>query len=262
MGTDASRQLAFTEGRVLWSDKTLAQETERHAAAVRAAGASPTVTQRQAVAVLAHRLVMQSHTRAVHAAAKQVAVLQKAQKTMGDALIIGLDALEHVAVLNFDQGRMAAEAESKRRQRRIVDKTASDIVAFIAERTQEDPSPARKQRGRSRRLPLVVVGNWLAGSTSRKFPMRKLISKLARKVIFQYASETMTTAACNLCGDLHQYSAKQNGDKHGGSVQCGNPACPGKRSFFNRDTSAASGICKRWVYRYMLGGDLGAFFHA
>jgi hypothetical protein len=88
--------------------------------------------------------------------------------------------------------------------------------------------------------------------------MRKLIAKLARTVIFQYASECMSTSACNLCGDLHGFSKKQNGEKHGGSVQCQNPACPGKRSFFNRDTSAAVGICKRWVYRYMLGGELGA----
>ena len=107
-------------------------------------------------------------------------------------------------------------------------------------------------------LQLIVAGTWLERSKFRNFPMSKLITKLARECILQYGSETMTTSACNLCGDLHQYPSKQNGKEHSGSVQCVNPACPGKRAFFNRDTSAASGICKRWIYRYMLGGELGA----
>jgi hypothetical protein len=262
MGTAAARQAAFQEGRLLWSDKKLEQETQRYAVAAGAAGATPTGPQGEAVAAQAHRLAMQRHTRAVHAAAKQVAELLKAPGTMGQALIIGLDALQHVAFINFDPGRIAAAAESKRRQRRIVDKTASDILAFTAERTHTDPSPARNQRFPPRTLQVIVAGNWLAGSTSRNFPMKKTITKLARECIFQYASETMTTSACNLCGDLHQYPSKQNGEKASGSVQCANPACPGKRAFFNRDTSAASGICKRWIYRYMFGGELGAVFPA
>jgi hypothetical protein len=258
MGTDAARQAAFHEGRAMWSEKRLAQEKERYAAAALiATGASASAAQHHTVAVLARRLATQEHTRVVHAAAEQVAGLLKTPESFGQALIVGLGALEHVAVLNFDQGRITAAAESTRRQRRIVDKTASDIVAFIAERN-ELQSPARKQLCRPRRPPLIVVGNWLRGKTSRGFPMRKLIAKLARTVIFQYASECMSTSACNLCGDLNDYPKKQNGQEHSGSVQCVNPACVGKRSFFNRDTSAASGICKRWIYRYMLGGELGA----
>jgi hypothetical protein len=41
-------------------------------------------------------------------------------------------------------------------------------------------------------------------------------------------------------------------------VQCVNSHCPAGRRLLNRDLTAAASICNRFVFKFLLGGELGA----
>jgi hypothetical protein len=111
-------------------------------------------------------------------------------------------------------------------------------------------------------LPLIVVGDYATQRKKRgsKFPFAVFLKKLARRCIVLIVSEHRTTMNCTFCGCPVQYTDKQDGSKHSGTVLCGNLVCMSRQLFSNRDLHAGVNIGLRTWAGLLVGGTLGWWF--
>jgi hypothetical protein len=173
-------------------------------------------------------------------------------------LAIVAQSMDTAAELHFDEPRVALDAESKRRRKRLMSKTVRDVVQFLGGSMHRRTQDA---------VPTLLMGQWAMDHASRGFAMKEFIKTLAKHVIVIVANENRTTISCTWCGSVVQHPAKGGGnvvgsraEKNGlfrGTVYCTERGCPGRGRLFGRDTAAAINIAGRFGYEFILGGELG-----
>ena len=89
---------------------------------------------------------------------------------------------------------------------------------------------------------------------------KRLLRRLAKKLIVIVVCEFRTSCLCHFCGSgvQHPKAGKSRGDIRG-TVHCNDSHCVSRGLFKNRDTAAACNIGCRFVYDFFLGGYLGGF---
>ena len=245
-------QRAFDEGRVEWRNGLLQERlavlqslSEVEVKAVR--------TQERLLATLG---LGDAFRAAVTAAA--AADAQPAAQHVWRALAIAAEMMPDLGALYYHSGRVAADTESKRCRARLMDKTVHETAKFAG---------CAQPRNAAAGLPVVFLGAWAMGPRRRSgnFALKAFVKKLAAKVIVVVASEHRTTVSCGHCGGPVSHPSKgrtpaaraKKRNEFRGTVYCADKTCASHGRLFNRDVHAACNIVNRWVYEYLVGGELG-----
>ena len=142
--------------------------------------------------------------------------------------------------------------DALRHRMRALQLAANEIVSFCASAHQLD--------GIFYRPPVLLIGNHATDRRARHtFSFKRLLELLSKTMIVIVCDEYRTTALCHFCGSGQQHPRKVNKQHHKGTVQCTDVHCPAGGRFKNRDGAAGCNIDGRFVYRFLVGGDLGGF---
>ncbi len=182
------------------------------------------------------------------------------RSTFGGPWQIAAEMMPGLAALYYHSGRVAADTESKRCRARLMDKTLHETAKFAG--------CAQQPRDVAAGLPVVFLGAWAMGPRRRSgnVALKAFVKKLAAKVIVVVASEHRTTMACGHCGGRVSHPSKgrtpaaraKKRNEFRGTVYCADKTCASHDGrLFNRDIHAACNIVNRWVYEYLVGGELG-----
>ena len=208
---------------------------------------------RAEVARLRLAQTVQGHTRVVNDAMRGA---PKYRRTIADINAY----LDHVARAYASQMFLMSQLgprerlfDSKRHRAREMQAADEGITAFC--------TPTAAQAGEPARPAVLIVGDWvLSRKAQGTFAFKRLLRRLAKKLIVIVVCEFRTSCLCHFCGSgvQHPKAGKSRGDIRG-TVHCNDTNCASRGLFKNRDTAAACNIGCRFIYDFFLGGFLGSF---
>ena len=208
---------------------------------------------RAEVARLRLAQTVQEHTRVVNDAMRGA---PKYRRTIADINAY----LDHVARAYASQMFLMSQLgprerlfDSKRHRAREMQAADEGITAFC--------TPTAAQAGEPARPAVLIVGDWvLSRKAQGAFAFKRLLRRLAKKLIVIVVCEFRTSCLCHFCGSgvQHPKAGKSRGDIRG-TVHCNDTNCASRGLFKNRDTAAACNIGCRFIFDFFLGGFLGSF---
>jgi hypothetical protein len=167
--------------------------------------------------------------------------------------------LDHVRALHFHAGRDAAANEASRRRKRLMAKTVQQTLRFAGHELIQGQSVEERA---ATPAPVIICGDYGSSGKGKKcgqFPLKTFLAELKKSAIVVIAEETCTTRVCGACGSYNKHPVHP-GTKNApfkGTVQCMNKSCPANGRYLARDVAAAASICNRFVFQYLVGGELG-----
>ena len=266
-GKSAAGRAAFAAGYTLWSDAHLAvvrsevgeaeaQLAMARALAVGVAGRTERIDRAKAlVSGLTLSLVVQKKVRRVNQGMRGApACLETTDDVF--AYLAKLDAVFVDQIFLLSQ--MAPRRrifDSKRRRDRVLHVCNNALLAFCV------PRPPLQQPGEARRPPVLLVGDYAwSRKASAGFAFRRLLRHLAQWVIVIIVGEHRTSKLCTFCGaGVKHPQPGTAGDEFRGTVGCRDTNCVSRGRLQNRDVAAACSIANLFVYKFVMGGQLGTF---